>query len=88
MTFWILQTEHLNGAVTILVKVDTMGITMFYVILTVISVTILCTCYTMHCFTNFQWTGSRIIWFAQKHLGILYYEVFISDIKWCGINQT
>ena len=65
-------------------NVDTMGITMFYVILTVISVTILCICYKMCCSEIFQQSYNSIIWFTQKHLGILYYQVFISDVQWCG----
>ena len=65
-------------------NVDTMGITMFYVILTAISVTILCICYKMCCSEIFEWSYNSIIWFTQKHLGILYYQVFISDVKWCG----
>ena len=67
-------------------KVDVMGITMFYVILTVINITIMCTCYTMHCFKHVLWIGSCIIWLAQKNLGILYYEIFISDVKWYGTD--
>ena len=65
-------------------NVDTMGITMFYVILTIISVITLYTCYEMCCSENFQQFSNNIIWFAQKCLGILYYQVFISDVKWCG----
>ena len=61
-----------------------MGITMFYVILIVISVTILCICYEMCCSVFFQQSNSSIMWFTQKQLGILYYQIFISDVKWCG----
>ena len=78
--------ECLNGAVTILV--DKMGITMFYVILTMISIAILFICYEMFCSDIFQRTINSIIWFVQKFLGILFYQVFISEVKWFGIGNT
>ena len=62
-----------------------MSITMFYIIFIVASVTILCICYTMCCSVFLHLSNNSIIWFTQKQLGILYYEVFISDVKWCGV---
>ena len=66
-----------------------MDITMFYIILLVISVTLLCIYYEMCCSVFLQWSQTNsIIWFAQNHLGILYYQVFISDVKWCGVKTV
>ena len=60
-----------------------MVITMFYIILIVISVTISYIYYKMCCSVFFHWSNS-IIWFPQKQLGIQYYRAFISDVKWFG----
>ena len=65
-----------------------MSITMFYIIFIVTSVTIPCIRYTMCCAVFLQQSNNSIIWFTQKQLGILYYEVFISDVKWCGVEYV
>ena len=68
-------------------NVDNMGI-MFYIILTIMNMTILFVCYKMFCCNIFQQPINGIVWFVQKHLGILYYQVFISEVKWFGIEYT
>ena len=66
-----------------------MDITMFYVILLVINVTLLCIYYEMCCSVLLLWSQTnKVIWSAQNQLSILYYQVFISDVKWCGVKNT
>ena len=66
-----------------------MDITMFYIILLVISATLFCIYYKICCSVFLQWSQTNnIIWFAQNQLGILYYRVFISDVKWYGVKNV
>ena len=63
-------------------NVDTMGITMFYVILTVISVITLYTSYEMCCSEIFQWFSNNMVCSEMLEYPVL--SSFISDVKWCG----
>ena len=65
-----------------------MSTTMFYIIFLVANVTIPHICYTMCCSVFLHRSNNSVIWFTQKQLGILYYQVFISDVKWCGVEYV
>ena len=65
-----------------------MSIIMFYIIFIVASVAILHICYTMCCSVFLHRSNNSVIWFIQNQLGILYYRVFISDVKWCGVEYV
>ena len=66
-----------------------MDITMFYVILLVINVTLFCIYFKMCCSAFLLWSQiNKVIWFAQNQLGLLYYQVYILDVKQCGVKNT
>ena len=55
----------------------------------VINVTLLCIYYEICSSSFLLWSlNNKVIWFAQNQLGMLYYQVYISDVKWCGVKNT
>ena len=59
-----------------------MGITMFYIILIVLSVTLLCIYYERCCSIFLQWSQiNSIIWITHEQLGILYYQVLFQMLN-------
>ena len=66
-----------------------MDITMFHITFLVINVTLLCMYYKMCCSIFSLWSlNNKVIWFAENKMGMLYYQVYISDVKWCGVKNT